>query len=49
LFIETNPIAIKWAASRMGLMANELRLPLTRLSKKHYEALEKVLKSLELI
>ncbi|MGL5741335.1 MAG: 4-hydroxy-tetrahydrodipicolinate synthase [Legionella sp.] len=49
LFIETNPIAIKWAASRMGLMTNELRMPLTCLSKEHHESLEKVLKSLELI
>lgn len=49
LFIETNPIAIKWAANRLGLMENELRLPLTCLSKEHHESLEKVLKSLELI
>lgn len=49
LFIETNPIAIKWAASRMGLMDNELRLPLTCLSHEHHEPLEKLLKSLELI
>ena len=49
LFVETNPIAVKWAASRMGLMDNELRLPLTRLSKEYHEPLEKVLKSLELI
>lgn len=49
LFIETNPIAIKWAASRMGLMDNELRMPLTRLSKEHHEPLEKIMKSLELI
>jgi 4-hydroxy-tetrahydrodipicolinate synthase len=49
LFIETNPIAIKWAASRMGLMENELRMPLTCLSKEHHEPLEKVMEHLELI
>lgn len=49
LFIETNPIAIKWAVSKMGLIKNELRLPLTCLSKEHHEPLQKVLKSLELI
>ncbi len=49
LFIETNPIAVKWAAYRMGLIGDEIRLPLTPLSKEHHAALEKVLKSLELI
>ena len=49
LFIETNPIAIKWAANRIGLMSNEIRLPMTILSETHHDALEKVLKSLELI
>jgi 4-hydroxy-tetrahydrodipicolinate synthase len=49
LFIETNPIAIKWAAQRMGLIGNEIRLPLTPLSEVHHEPLEKVMKNLELI
>lgn len=49
LFIETNPIAVKWAANKIGLMENELRMPLTCLSKEHHEPLETVLKSLELI
>jgi 4-hydroxy-tetrahydrodipicolinate synthase len=49
LFVETNPIAIKWAASKMGLIENELRLPLTCLSKEYQDPLEKVLKHLELI
>jgi 4-hydroxy-tetrahydrodipicolinate synthase len=49
LFIETNPIGVKWAASRMGLIENELRLPLTCLSEEYHEPLEQRLKSLELI
>jgi 4-hydroxy-tetrahydrodipicolinate synthase len=32
MFTEVNPIPIKYAASRMGLCRNELRLPLTRIS-----------------
>ena len=32
LFIEANPIPVKWAVSRMGLMKNVLRLPLTPLT-----------------
>jgi 4-hydroxy-tetrahydrodipicolinate synthase len=32
LFVESNPIPVKWAAARMGLMGGTLRLPLTELS-----------------
>jgi 4-hydroxy-tetrahydrodipicolinate synthase len=32
LFVEANPIPVKWAVSRMGLITNTLRLPLTPLS-----------------
>ncbi len=49
MFIESNPIPAKWAVSRMGLMGNEIRMPLTRLSSEHHEALEKVLCALKLI
>lgn len=49
LFIETNPIAIKWAVSKMGLIRNEIRLPLTQLSAEHHAALEQMMKNLELI
>jgi 4-hydroxy-tetrahydrodipicolinate synthase len=49
LFIETNPIAIKWAVHKMGLIGDEIRLPLTRLSIEHQVELEQVMKNLELI
>lgn len=49
LCIETNPIPSKWALSRMGLMKNELRLPMTTLSESHHQALEQVLQELELV
>ncbi len=32
LFVEANPIPVKWAVARMGLMKNTLRLPMTTLS-----------------
>jgi 4-hydroxy-tetrahydrodipicolinate synthase len=32
LFVESNPIPVKWALARMGLMDGALRLPLTELS-----------------
>lgn len=33
LFIEANPIPVKWAAHRMGLCGDKLRLPMTVLSQ----------------
>jgi 4-hydroxy-tetrahydrodipicolinate synthase len=37
LFVETNPIPVKWALHRMGRIAEGLRLPLTPLSPQHHE------------
>lgn len=37
LFVEANPIPVKWAVSRMGLMEEGIRLPLTPLSSEHRE------------
>ena len=37
LFVEANPIPVKWAAARMGLCSPALRLPMTPLSPQ-YEA-----------
>src|SRR5512134_366578 len=36
LFVEANPIPVKWALAAMGLIANELRLPLLPLSPQHH-------------
>ncbi|MFI4919315.1 MAG: 4-hydroxy-tetrahydrodipicolinate synthase [Legionellales bacterium] len=49
MFVEANPIPVKWALSKMGLIGAELRLPLTPLSEVHHQDLEKVLKSLGLL
>ena len=35
LFVEANPIPVKWALSRMGLIVDEIRLPLTPLSERY--------------
>ena len=32
LFVEANPIPVKWAVARLGLMQNHLRLPLLPLT-----------------
>ena len=36
LFCEANPIPVKWAVARMGLIGDGLRLPLTQLSEGHH-------------
>ena len=33
LFVETNPIPVKWALARLGLISDEIRLPLTPLAQ----------------
>ena len=38
LFIESNPIPVKWALHKMGLIEAGIRLPMTWLSKKHEAA-----------
>ncbi len=37
LFVEANPIPVKWAVAQMGLMETGLRLPLTNLSEEHHK------------
>jgi 4-hydroxy-tetrahydrodipicolinate synthase len=38
LFLEANPIPVKWALARMGLIDRGIRLPLTELSEGHQAA-----------
>lgn len=49
LFLESNPIPVKWAASRMGLCGPALRLPLTPLTAANQQLLERVMQSAGLI
>ena len=49
LFIESNPIPVKWAVARMGLSKGALRLPLTDLSEASQKTLEGVMHSTGLI
>jgi 4-hydroxy-tetrahydrodipicolinate synthase len=44
LFVESNPIPVKWAVARMGLCKQALRLPLTLLTEPSQRALEQVLR-----
>lgn len=43
LFVEANPIPVKWAVSRMGLMDAGIRLPLTPLSPEHHDLVQKAM------
>jgi 4-hydroxy-tetrahydrodipicolinate synthase len=44
LFLEANPIPVKWALHEMGLIPEGIRLPLTVLSKEFHEPLRKALR-----
>lgn len=46
LFIESNPIPVKWAAKRIGLIkTNTLRLPMTSITSSNKKIIEKALKN----
>ena len=49
LFIESNPIPVKWAVARMGRCKQTLRLPLTQLTEGSQQSLERVMHSTGLI
>ena len=49
LFIEANPIPVKWAMARMGLCGGTLRLPMTRLEASNEAAVESALRACSLI
>jgi 4-hydroxy-tetrahydrodipicolinate synthase len=38
MFVESNPIPVKWAVAKMGLMQQAIRLPLTELSPSYHAA-----------
>jgi 4-hydroxy-tetrahydrodipicolinate synthase len=49
LFVEANPIPVKWAMNRMGLSGPTLRLPMTELSEAQKPVVEAALKASGLI
>jgi len=44
LFIEANPIPVKWALNEMGLIKGGIRLPLTPLSATHHETVRQAMR-----
>jgi 4-hydroxy-tetrahydrodipicolinate synthase len=49
LFVEANPIPVKWAMARMGLMGGTLRLPMTPLAKANEAVVEGALRACGLL
>jgi 4-hydroxy-tetrahydrodipicolinate synthase len=44
LFLESNPIPVKWALQQMGLIEEGIRLPLTPFSAQHHDALQQAMR-----
>lgn len=49
LFVEANPIPVKWAAAQMGLIGEGIRLPLTPLSAPYHEILKLAMRQAGLV
>lgn len=45
LFVEANPIPVKWALHEMGLIPAGIRLPLTELSERYHEGVRQAMKA----
>jgi 4-hydroxy-tetrahydrodipicolinate synthase len=49
LFLEANPIPVKWACAQMGLIAAGIRLPLTPFSAQYHDALRGALREADIV
>jgi len=49
MFVESNPIPVKWAMTEMGLMGLGIRLPLTVLDLQYHSQVREALKTCEII
>jgi len=49
LFIESNPIPVKWALTEMGLIPKGIRLPMTLLSEKYHQSVREALMAASLL
>jgi len=48
LFVEANPIPVKWAVAQMGLIGMGIRLPLTPLSQQFHEIVREAMRQAEI-
>jgi 4-hydroxy-tetrahydrodipicolinate synthase len=49
LFLEANPIPVKWALQEMGLIGAGIRLPMTPLSEQYHDQVRQALKQANLL
>ena len=49
LFVEANPIPVKWVLQQMGLIKSGIRLPMVNLSAQYHDVLRAAIKNAELI
>ena len=49
MFLESNPIPVKWAVARMGLIGEGIRLPLTPLARQYHEQVSSAMQAVGLI
>ena len=49
MFVEANPIPVKWAVEQLGLIQSGIRLPLTRLSAQYHPQVKSALQSAGLL
>jgi 4-hydroxy-tetrahydrodipicolinate synthase len=49
LFIQSNPIPVKWAVAEMGLMGTGIRLPLTWLTDDCYDTVRDAMNQAEVL
>lgn len=49
LFVEANPIPVKWVLTEMNLVQTGIRLPLTILASQHHDTLRDAMRSAEII
>lgn len=45
MFVESNPISVKWAVEQLGLIQSGIRLPLTRLSEQYHQQVKTALQA----
>jgi 4-hydroxy-tetrahydrodipicolinate synthase len=45
LFVEANPVPVKWAMARMGMIGNAIRLPLVELATAHHETVMRAMRA----
>jgi 4-hydroxy-tetrahydrodipicolinate synthase len=45
LFVEANPVPVKWAMTRMGMIGNAIRLPLVELAAAHHETVLRAMRA----